>query len=472
MKRPCPRILIGGTHSGVGKTSLTLALVAALRRRGYRVQTFKAGPDFLDPTHLARASGRPCYNLDGWMMGRKYMENLVARVTTDADMVVIEGVMGLFDGAKAHSLKGSTAEIAIWLRAPVVLVADAHGVAGSLAATVKGFASFDRRIKVGGVIANRCGSEHHAAILKEALYAPRFPPLLAAIPGGALPKLPSRHLGLITADAQNLSPVILETLADAFERHAMMEDFLKLADAAPLLYDDVPAREKAPKKVRLGVAHDAAFHFYYQDFLDELEMRGCELIRFSPINGSRLPDGLDALYFGGGYPEEMAAELSKNSAMRAAVKAFAESGRPVYAECGGLMYLCRALEHTDKAVYPMVGLLPVNTRMHQQIQSLSYTEVVLKEDSLWGKKGSMARGHEFHYSQILPSPAGFHGWRPVYGVKKMRSEMPAEEGFQKDQVLASYIHLYLASRPALVEHFIKTCKGDLASMDGQTGLTG
>lgn len=459
MKRPCPRLAIGGTHSGVGKTSLTLALVAALRRRGYRVQTFKVGPDFLDPSYLALASGRPCYNLDGWMMGRKYMENLVARVTADADMVVIEGVMGLFDGAKTHSLKGSTAEIAARLSVPVVLVADVHGMAGSLAATVKGYTTFDRRVTVAGVIANHCGSENHVALLREALKASQLPPLVAAIPRGALPNLPSRHLGLVTANTGNLSPQILDLLADAFERHAVMDEFLQLADAAPLLHDDFSASERVPKRVRLGVAYDAAFHFYYQDFLDQLECRGCELVRFSPISDTRLPDGLNALYFGGGYPEEMAASLSKNSSMRAAVKAFAESGRPVYAECGGLMYLCRTLEKADGTIFPMVGLLPAKTRMHQRVQSLSYTEVLLKEDSLWGKKGSVARGHEFHYSQILPNPPCLGGWRSVYSARKRRPNVPEEEGFQKNQVLASYIHLYLASRPALLEHFIKTCEG-------------
>lgn len=461
MRKPCPRLAIGGTHSGVGKTSLTLAFVAALRRRGYRIQTFKVGPDFLDPSYLALASGRPCYNLDGWMMGRKYVERLFARVTADADIVVIEGVMGLFDGAKMHSLKGSTAEIAAWLRVPVILVSDVYGMSRSLAATVKGYVSFDRRVRVEGVIANCCGSEKHAALLRDALKASRLPPLVAAIPRGALPKLPSRHLGLVTANARNLSPQILDMLADAFEQHAMMEAFLKLADAAPLLYDDLFTRDTVPQRVRLGVAYDAAFHFYYQDFFDELERRGCEIIRFSPINDNRLPDDLNALYFGGGYPEEMAANLSKNSAMRAAVKAFAESGRPVYAECGGLMYLCRTLEKADGTVYPMVGLLPSKTLMHHRIQSLSYTEVLLKEDSLWGKKGSMARGHEFHYSQIQPSPVGLGGWRSIYSARKRRADVPEEEGFQKNQVLASYVHLHLASRPALLEHFIRTCEGTI-----------
>lgn len=459
MRNACPRLVIGGTHSGVGKTSLTLAFVAALRHQGYRVQTFKVGPDFLDPSYLAVASGRPCYNLDGWMMGRKYVENLVARVTADADIAVIEGVMGLFDGAKINSLKGSTAEIAAWLKVPVVLVASVRGVARSLAAIVKGYATFDRRVNVSGVIANRCGSESHAMFLKQTLRASSLPPLVAAIPRGALPKLPSRHLGLVTANAKNLSPQVLETLANAFEQHALLEDFLKLADTAPILPVSVPAKKVFAKRVRLGVAFDDAFHFYYQDFLDELECNGCELIRFSPMSDDCLPDDLDALYFGGGYPEEMAEVLSKNLAMRITVKEFAESGRPIYAECGGLMYLCRTLEKEDGTVYPMVGLLPAMTRMHNHVQSLAYREVFLKEDSLWGKKGNMARGHEFHYSQLLPNPVGIDGWRSVY-ITKTRRDGVQEEGFQKSLVLASYAHLHLASRPALLEYFIKTCEGD------------
>ncbi len=467
MKISCPRLIIGGTHSGLGKTALTLALVVALRRRGFRVQTFKVGPDFLDPVYLAVASGRPCYNLDGWMMGHKYVENLFARVTADADIAVIEGVMGLFDGARINSLKGSTAEIAAWLKAPVVLTADAHGVARSLAATVKGYATFDRRVKIGGVIANRCSSENHALLLKQALQTASLPPLVAAIPWGALPKLPRRNSGAITVDGKNLSPQLLEKLANVFEQYASGEELLQLAGTAPHLTANVPVKQAIPQRARLGVAYDGAFHFYYQDFFDELEFRGCELVRFSPISDSCLPDDLDALYFGGGYPEEMAADLSVNTAMRAAVKQFAQSGRPVYAECGGLMYLCRNLEKADGTVYPMTGVLPAKTRMHHRIQSLAYTEVFLKEDSLWGKRGSMARGHEFHYSQILAGSEGIDGWRSVYSAKKRRTVVPEEEGFQKGRVLASYVHLHLASRPALLEYFVKTCAGDGAGPEGR-----
>ncbi len=455
-------IVIAGTHSGVGKTSITLALVTALRRRGYEVQTFKVGPDFLDPSYLTLASGRPCYNLDGWMMGRKYVEKLFGRVTSDADIAVIEGVMGLFDGSNVANLTGSTAEIAAWLNVPVVLVVDVNGMSRSFAATVKGYGTFDKRVKLCGVIANRCGSEKHISLLKKALQVTLLPPLLATIPRGGLPTLQRRHLGLVTADARNLSSQKLELLADAFERHAVMEDFLKLADAAPRVQNNVPKMEPSPKKVRLGIAYDDAFHFYYQDFLDELELRGCELVRFSPINDTGLPAGINALYLGGGYPEEMAADLTKNSAMLNAVRAFVESGRPVYAECGGLMYLCRTLGKADGSVHQMVGLLPADTRMDRRSKVLAYREVVLKEDSFWGKKGSKAKGHEFHYSQFLENPIGLDGWRSVYSINKRREDILEAEGFQKNCVLASYIHLHLASRPGLVKHFIETCEGSNA----------
>jgi cobyrinic acid a,c-diamide synthase len=453
----CPRIVIGGTESGAGKTSLTLALVAALRRRGSRVQTFKVGPDFLDPSYLAIASGRPCYNLDGWMMGRDYVEKLVARTTADADIAVIEGVMGLFDGAEPDSLEGSTAEIAAWLRAPVILVANVYGMARSLAAVVKGFATFERKVRVAGVIANHCGSVRHGIMLAEALQASRLPPMVAAMPRGVLPELPSRHLGLVTADARNLPPEALEALADAFEHYSTLSEIVNMARSAPFLYVEPPERKGLAERARLGVARDAAFHFYYRDLFDELEDAGCTIVPFSPVADRSLPEGLDALYMGGGYPEEMAAELSANESMLVAVREFAKSGRPVYAECGGLMYLCRDLETVEGKRYPMAGLLPAATKMHRGLQALSYVSVTLKEDSLWGRAGDTVRGHEFHYSTLTANPAGIEGWRPVYSVKKRWDDAPVEGGFQKGNVLASYVHLHLPSRPAALEYFIHTC---------------
>ena len=457
-KMSCPRIVIAGTESGVGKTSLTLALVAALKRRGLRVQTFKVGPDFLDPTYLALASGKPCYNLDGWMMGQDYCRRLFARASQGADIAVIEGVMGLFDGADTSTSSGSTAEIARWLQAPVALIVNVHGMARSLAAVVKGFTEFEKDLNVAAVIANRCGSELHEAWLSDALKAAALPPLAGGVPRGGLPHLPSRHLGLVTADDGNLTPEVLAALADAFDQHISVDKILALAQGAPALDITAPEGTLPQKQISLGVAWDEAFHFYYQDLFDELALRGCTVQRFSPLRDSRLPTGLDALYFGGGYPELHSEALSANVNMLADIRAFAASGRPVYAECGGLMYLCELLETKEGKSYPMAGLVPGAVQMLDRLKTLGYVEVTLKNKSLWGPPGAVLRGHEFHYSQLIGDPVGRDGWNNAYYLKKCRSEVSSPDGFQRGRVLASYVHLHLASRPEAVDHFVNQCR--------------
>jgi cobyrinic acid a,c-diamide synthase len=277
------------------------------------------------------------------------------------------------------------------------------------------------------------------------------------VPRGALPDLPSRHLGLVTADSRNLPPQSLEALADAFEHYSAISEIVNMACSAPFLYVAPSRRKRLAERMRLGVARDAAFHFYYRDLLDELEDAGCTPVLFSPVKDRGLPESLDALYFGGGYPEEMAAELSANGPMLAAIREFADSGRPIYAECGGLMYLCRDLETADGMRYPLAGLLPAATKMHRGLQALSYVDVTLKENSLWGRAGANVRGHEFHHSTLTASPAGIDGWHSVYSIRKRRSEAPVEEGFQKGNILASYLHLHLPSRPAALEYFIQSC---------------
>ena len=458
--RSCPRVVIAGTQSGVGKTSVSLALIAALRRRGYRVQTFKVGPDFLDPSYLALASGRPCYNLDGWMADKDYVCRLFLRATKGADIAVVEGVMGLFDGANPANSEGSTAEIARWLRAPVILVAGAHGMGRSLAALVKGYAHFEPGVEVAGVIANQCGSERHAAWLSDSLRASSLPPLVGAIPRNAFPKLEGRHLGLVTAHSGNLSGAALDTFAHAFELHGSVEELLRLSQGLPSL--ETPPEEELTlsKPIRIGVAFDTAFHFYYQDLFDEMELRGCDLIRFSPTEHDSLPEGLDALYIGGGYPEEHAEALSANLPMLTEIRQFAASGRPVYAECGGLIYLSRIIETLDGKQYPLAGLLPARTRMLKGKKSLGYVEVTLKEDSLWGSKDTVLRGHRFHYSELTEDPTANPDWKTIYRVRRPLSGVAADEGFQRGRVLASYIHLHLGSRPEAIERFITRCGGE------------
>lgn len=460
MMAAVPRFVIAGVHSGVGKTSVTLAVVAALARRGLKVQTFKVGPDFLDPGHLAAASGRPCYNLDGWMCDRGYVERLFNRVAANADVAVIEGVMGLFDGAAMENMRGSTAEMAAWLQAPVMLVVDASGMAGSLAAVVAGFSGFEQTVHVAGVVANFCGSRQHGEGLARALGAwPHLPPLLGALPSGALPHMPSRHLGLVSADPLGSpSARLMLNAALAAECYIELDRMMQLGRRAPpLSATAAPPLAKSLKPVRLAVARDRAFHFYYQDFFDELSTRGCDIVFFSPLEDSRLPEKTDALYLGGGYPEEFAARLSANDAMRESIRAFAASGRPLYAECGGLIYLSRSLTALDGACYPLLNILPVETRMLPKRKFLGYVEATIDRPCLWGLPGDRLRGHEFHYSELTADPAGASQWQAAYRLTRRRTGDRDLEGYGCGRILASYVHLHLAGHPGALDHFINQC---------------
>ncbi len=451
-----PRIVVAGTESGVGKTSLTLGLVMLLRRRGLRVQTFKVGPDYLDPTYLALASGRACYNLDGWMTGEAYVRELFCRVSQDVDIAVVEGVMGLFDGADEGSLSGSTAQVANWLAAPVLLVANVHGMARSLAALVHGFSTFEPSISVAGVIANHCGSEGHGGILANSLRLASLPPLMGTVQRNVLPELPSRHLGLVTADADRLPPATLEKLADALAPGFSLDLILQTARAAPPLAVESAGlpraiADKGPGP-RLGIARDQAFHFYYPDNLEALQRAGCQLVPFSPLHDAALPKGVNGIYLGGGYPEEYAAELAANTEMLADIRGFAGSGGLIYAECGGLMYVSDSLETTDGKLHRMLGLLPATTRMSKSLRSLGYREATLLQDGPLGRRGDQLRGHEFHYSELI----GIPDWQAAYQVTPRRSQGESYEGFQNaaGSILASYLHLHFGSQPAAVEHFV------------------
>jgi cobyrinic acid a,c-diamide synthase len=449
-----PRLLIAGAHSGVGKSSITLALVAALRRRGLKVQTFKVGPDYLDPGHLAQVSGRPCYNLDGWMTDKEYVRQLFYTVAADADISLIEGVMGLFDGSSSDSLLGSSGEIAAWLQVPVALVVNTHGMARSIAALVKGYNTFEPTVKLAGVLANRCGSPSHVTLLETALKSAGQPPLLGAIRRDSLPALASRHLGLISAQEQLLDGELITRLADAAENQMNLDLLLQQAGQAPSL--SAPVENFTPgiqRDLRLAVAYDEAFQFYYADLFAALKHQGCAPVFFSPLKDKALPENIDGLYLGGGYPEVHARQLADNGMMIQAVGEFCRSGKPVYAECGGLIYLAQGVEQ-DAAKIPLTGILPVWARMLEKRKALGYVEVTLQDDSLFGGRGDVFRGHEFHYSELVGDPVGQDGWRSVYQLKQNRSGNCVAEGYQKGNVLASYAHLHLASQPEAVEYFL------------------
>ena len=456
-------LVVAGTASGVGKTSVTLGLLSALRRRGLRVQAFKVGPDFIDPGLHEVASGRASYNLDGWMCGREVVLATVARRAADADVAIVEGVMGCFDGIDGTSDAGSTAQIARWLGAPVVLVVDAGAQSRSAAATVLGFERFDPALNVAAVIVNRVGSDTHARWVSEAIRA-----ACRAVPVGAIPRddawwaMPERHLGLLTAADGVLAGERLVRMADTVERSVDLERLLSLA--SPLSWGagpptsqlrstpGNPGRTSMPRAT-IGIARDHAFQFYYAENLDLLREAGADLVEWSPLADGEPPD-VDGLYFGGGYPELDAQHLADNARCRQSVRRFAlDPGRPVYAECGGLMYLAESLEDADGRVHEMVGLLPARVTMRPPRMSLGYVDVTLTAPTPLGPAGTVARGQEFHFSTLSPVPASVPR---AYGVTAPGGATRAE-GYVVGRSLMSYVHLHFASNPALARGFVDAC---------------
>lgn len=446
-----PRIVIAAASSGAGKTTATVGLCRALRARGLRVAIFKCGPDYLDPTYHERASGRPSYNLDGWMMGRQAAVATFIRGSAGADIALIEGVMGLFDGASPTGEEGSTAEMAKWLGAPVILLVDASGMARSLAALVGGFAAFDKDLRVAGVICNRIGSRGHLDLLGK---AQRTPPVLGGISKSPRLAFPERHLGLRTADRETVPETLFDAWGAAVAEGVDLDAVLAIARSAPALPgpDVATATSLSPPRCRIGIAFDEAFHFYYDHNLRLLEELGAEIVRFSPLAADRLPE-LDGLYLGGGYPEVHADALSANVKMREAIVAFAAAGRPVYAECGGLMYLARAIRTLDGRTHPMVGLLPGEAVMSERLEALGYVEVETQTPTPLGPAGLRFRGHQFRYSRL----EGVEDAAGAYTVRRRRGGETAREGYLSGSVLGSYVHAHWASNPLVAEGLVARC---------------
>lgn len=452
-------LVVAGTHSGCGKTSLALGLMAAFRRRGLRVQPYKVGPDFIDPGHHELAAGRASENLDGWMLGRQgalRVFSTALRQEPKPDLAVIEGVMGLFDGANGTDEQGSTAELAKWLGAPVLLVADARSMARSAAALVQGFTRFDPALRTAGVVFNRVGSENHRSLLAEALQSCPEIEFSGFMARNADLELPSRHLGLVTAQDCPLSPELRDRLADWAEEGL---DLDRLYDRLPVLDLDafpeervLPAPAQGP---RIGVAMDRAFCFYYPDNLRWLARFGAELVPFSPLADKALPEGCHGLYLGGGYPELHAAELAANTPMRAEVLDFCRSGGPTYAECGGFMYLLRGME-SEQGLAPFAGVFDASCRMGGRLSALGYREVELAEACPLGVAGARIRGHEFHYSQ-LSAPGLDDRARPVYIMRDRKGRTLAPEGFALGATLGSYVHLHFGSNPSAAQAFVDLC---------------
>ena len=445
-------LLLSGTASGVGKTTVALAIMAGLRRRGLAVQPFKCGPDFLDTGHHTRICGRTARNLDTWMLNAEANRSVLRNAAQGADVVVAEGMMGLFDGKTSNGESGSSAEIAKLLRLPVVLVADAAKSVRSIAAVVLGFELFDSELPLAGVILNGVASGRHFELLRDAIEASCKTRILGWLPKEPAIAIPERHLGLHGAGEQ---PGGLEGMVDALaslaEKHLDLDGLLDLR--CGLEIDERPTsrivKPQCDDTVRVGVPSDHAFSFYYEDNLDMLREQGVEIVRFSPLSDASLPPALDALYFGGGYPELYAKELSGNAPMLDEVRAFAASGRPVYAECGGMIYLSKSLR-LDDASYEMAGVLPLWMQMTERLVQFGYVTVEFTKDCLLGCVGTVVRGHSFHYSCI----ASQSEVQTSYQVQYSMSGKEEMEGFLQGNVLASYIHLHFRANPAIAGNFV------------------
>jgi cobyrinic acid a,c-diamide synthase len=437
-----PRIVIAGTHSGVGKTTVASGVMSALARRGLRVAPFKVGPDFIDPSYHALATGRPGRNLDAFLCGPDLIAPLFAHGSEGADIAVIEGVMGLFDGKGGGGEYASTAHVAKLLGAPVLLVVDASAMARSAAAIVHGYVTFDPGLNLAGVILNRVGSQTHERMLREAI-APLGVPVLGLLHRDACVATPDRHLGLVpVAERRDEARGALDAACRVISRSCDLEGILRLARSAKSLGTE-PWNPEAPEPgppVRVAVAAGPSFSFLYQENLELLRGTGAEISFFDPTSDQNLPEGTDALYLGGGFPETYAEALAANGPLKERVRRFTAERKPVVAECGGLLYLVRELDR-----HPMCGVLRAQARMTERL-TLGYREAQALSGSPLMREGTLVRGHEFHYSLVEPVAGERPAWEFVGRGK---------EGFVQGGVHASYLHVHWAATPGVPRRLVQ-----------------
>lgn len=457
-----PRLIIAGTHSGVGKTTLTAGIIAALSRRGLRVQPFKAGPDYIDPTYHSLAAGRPARNLDTWMIPRERIPGLFAYGARDADLALVEGVMGLYDGFAYTQETGSTAELAKRLQAPVVLVVDAQAMARSAAALVRGYRDFDPDIPLAGVIVNRVGSEGHGQGVARAIREYTGLPVLGRLPRIDALHIPERHLGLIPTHEAAQARSFIDAAADQVSRYLDLEGLLALAHRAPPLDPTpLPIRVDGPGDTQgrgtgpiIAVAQDPAFSFTYPDNLDLLAAAGARIVPFSPLADAELPAGAAGVILSGGFPELHAAELAANRSMHVGLRRAHARGLPIYAECGGLMYLTQAIVDLEGRRHAMVGLLPGHSTMVGRL-TLGYREAEAGTESWFLHRGERIRGHEFHYSRWEGRPPHLP---PAYLLSPPGEKTPRPEGACLGRLWASYVHVHFWAKPELATRFVAACQ--------------
>ncbi len=453
-------LVIAGTHSGVGKTTITIGIMSALRKRGMSIQPFKVGPDFIDPGYHELVCKVPSRNLDSWMLDTSYNRALFLQHSRDKDISLVEGVMGLYDGSRSAHEDGSTAHMAKLLKAPVILVVDARGMSRSVAAVVSGFEQYDKQIRIAGVILNRVGSKDHYEWLKQVIEEKCGARVLGYLPPDDTVRIPERHLGLLTTKENSLDRTFIRRITDLVERHIDLDLLVKMA--SPVSFQGIhpqPAQagrdSHEPAPVRIAVAYDKAFCFYYQDNLDLLRHWGAHLTYFSPLRDVSLPDDVDGIYLGGGYPELFAPDLAANRELLKVIKRFADRGGTIYGECGGLMYLGKKINGFDRKTHKMVGLFPFTTVMHKKLTALGYYTVTSRRSTILTTRGDTAKGHQFRYSSIEGIPESTNR---VFSLRKNSSSKVLREGFAFKNVLASYVHLHFGSNSTLAQRFVASCR--------------
>lgn len=437
--------VIAGTHSSAGKTTWALALMSFFRKKGLTVQPFKVGPDYIDPGfHHQVCRPRRSRNLDRFFLSEDYLKNCFLKNSQGADLSIIEGVMGLHDGRGPLTDRGSTAEMAKLLDLPVFLVVNAAGMARSAAAVVKGYRDFDPHLKLKGILLNEIGSENHFSLLQEAIEKETGVPVLGRLPKDLEISVPERYLGLQTVLEEEKVEEKFNRLAQILEGRLNERQFLEMSKNVIARIAPKGSVQTDPR-VRIGIAYDAAFSFYYEDNFDLLREAGAELVLFSPLHDLILPEDLDALYLGGGFPELYAEKLSENETLKNSIRKFHQEGKMIYSECGGLIYLAEVFIDSKEKKFPLVGLVPGKIRMTSRLQNFGYHEIETSASTFLFEKGMKLLSHEFHRSLWEnPNPG-----ETVYRIGNR------PEGFYDGRLLATYQHLHFGQNPELAKNFVE-----------------
>ncbi len=445
-----PRVVIAGIKSKIGKTMVSIGLMRALTNRGYKVQPYKIGPDFIDPSFHYFATGRYSRNLDDFMLSKADLIETFERNFRGADIAIIEGKTGLYDSHDGVDERGSTAHVAKILKAPVILIADVERINRSIAAMLLGYKLFDPEVDIRGVILNRVGNPRHAVKVRNAVQKLAKMKVLGLITRKEGINMPYRHLGLIPAHEREEFENLFDSLAELIEKHVDVDKIVEIAQKAPELeaVEGNPIFEPSKRDVTVGVIRDKPFSFYYQDNIDALSAKA-KVTVIDSLKDRKLPE-IDALYIGGGFPEVFAEELEKNASLRKEIYDFCDSGKPVYAECGGLMFLGESII-TENGEFEMVGFLPFKTEMHRRFQALGYCIYKAIKPNIVSRKGDTVIGHEFHYSKVIPTGK----LEFAYKVKRGKGIDGKHDGVIKKNTLANYIHVHVLSYPTMVRRFVE-----------------